>query len=135
VAAKLPAKERAKTVNANTKKTPIQNEAKEFLRAVRRLLQASANPHESDPSFMHASTLRTLQRCVRGLEEAKTDPDLAAAMRLSLDLLGNLQMLGFTAAEDQILLDEPDPEGHVERATELMQLIEELEAIRKRERE
>ena len=125
VAVKPPAKERAKTVNANPKKTAIQNDADEFLRAVRRLLKASANPPRSDPSYIHVSTLRTLERCVRGLEGAKSDPELSAEMEVALELLR--QLLGLGCAVSEI--------GHMARMAELLELIEELEAIRKRERE
>jgi len=114
-------------------KSPLQRDADDFLRAIRRLLRAT--PTRSDPTFVNASTMRTLERCVRGLEAAQGDDELIAAMKLSMELLGELQLLGFRAAEDQILLDEPDTFGHMARATELMKLIEELEAIRMRDRE
>jgi hypothetical protein len=56
-------------------------------------------------------------------------------MKLSVELLGELQTLGFEAAADQIMLDEPDPHGLMDRAQELIELLEELEAIRTRERD
>jgi len=123
-------------MKATKSKSAIQNDATDFLRATKRLLKVfTDNPPGSDEGYAHASSLRTLGRCVRGLENAKTDPELAAEMKLSMELLHELQIIGFHAAEDQIFLDEPDPDGHMVRATELMELIEELEAIRKRERE
>jgi hypothetical protein len=79
--------------------------------------------------------MRTFTRVVRGIEAAKTDPELAGEMKLSMELLRELQIIGFHAAEDQILLDEPDPEGHMARAQDLMDLIEELEAICTRQKE
>ena len=40
-------------------------------------------------------------------------------MTIAINLLHDLAVIGFHAAEDQILLDEPDPEGRVARAQDL----------------
>ena len=124
-------------MKASTKsKTATQRDATDFLRATKRLLEVfKANPPRSDEDYAHASSLRTLGRCVRGLENAKTDPELAAEMKLSMELLSDLEIIQYHAAEDQILLDEPDLNGDMARAGDLMELIEELEAIRTRKRE
>ena len=79
--------------------------------------------------------MRTYKRVVRGIEEAKTDSELAAEMKLSMELLNDLDIIGYHAAEDQILLDEPDLNGDMARARDLMEWVEELEAIYYRERE
>ena len=79
--------------------------------------------------------MRTYKRVVRGIEEAKTDSELAAEMKLSMELLNDLDIIGYHAAEDQILLDEPDLNGDMARARDLMEWVEELEAIYNRERE
>ena len=60
--------------------------------------------------------MRTYKRVVRGIEEAKTDPELAAEKKLSMELLSDLEIIGYHAAEDQILLDEPDLNGDMARA-------------------
>jgi hypothetical protein len=124
-------------VKASAKpKTATEPDADEFVRAVKRLLKVYRdNTPKTDESFAYTSSLRTLRRCVRGLEEAKSGFELAAEMKLAMDLLLELQVVGFHAAKDTILLDEPDPEGHMARATELMELIEELEAIHNRQRD
>jgi hypothetical protein len=129
--------EALKNMKANTKpKTATQRDAVEFLRATTRLLKTfKDNPPQTDEGFAYASTTRTFLRIIRGIEEAKTDLQLAAEMKLSIELLRDLQIIGFHAAEDQILFDEPDPEGHMARAQDLMELIEELEAIHNRERD
>jgi len=123
-------------MKATKSKSAIQNDATDFLRATKRLLKVfTDNPPQTDEGFAYVSTMRTFIRVVRGLEEAKSDPQLAAAMTLAIDLLRDLQIIGFHAAEDQILLDEPDLNGDMARAQDLMQLIEELESIRARKRE
>jgi len=123
-------------MKATKSKSAIQNDATDFLRATKRLLKVfTDNPPQSDEGFAYVSTMRTFTRVVRGIEEAKTDPELAAEMKLSIELLRELQIIGFHAAEDQILLDEPDLEGHMARAQDLMDLIEELECICTRQKE
>ena len=124
-------------MKANTnRKSATQRDAADFLRATKRLLKVFGdNPPKTDEGYAYSSSLRTLGRCVRGLEEAKSDHELAAEMTVAIDLLHDLQVIGFHAAEDQILLDEPGPEGHMARARDLMELIEELGAIHTRERE
>jgi len=52
-----------------------------------------------------------------------------------MELLSDLEIIGYHAAEDQILLDEPDLNGDMARARDLMEWVEELEAIYNRERE
>ena len=79
--------------------------------------------------------MRTYKRVVRGIEEAKTDPELAAEKKLSMELLSDLEIIGYHAAEDQILLGELDLNGDMARARDLMEWVEELEAIYNRERE
>ena len=82
-------------MKATKSKSAIQNDATDFLRATKRLLKVfTDNPPGSDEGYAHASSLRTLGRCVRGLENAKTDPELAAEMKLSMELLHELQ-IGF----------------------------------------
>jgi|307.fasta_scaffold193544_2 hypothetical protein len=123
-------------MKATKSKSAIQSDATEFLRATKRLLTVFADsPPNTDESYAYSSSLRTLGRCVRGLEGAKTDQELAAEMKVAINLLHDLQIISFYAAEDQILLDEPDPEGHMARAQDLMDLIEELEAICTRQKE
>jgi hypothetical protein len=123
-------------MKATKSKSAIQNDATDFLRATKRLLKVfTDNPPQSDEGFAYVSAMRTFTRVVRGIEAAKTDPELAGEMKLSMELLRELQIIGFHAAEDQILLDEPDPEGHMARAQDLMDLIEELEAICTRQKE
>ena len=56
-------------------------------------------------------------------------------MKLSMELLRDLEIIRYHAAEDQILLDEPDLNGDMARARDLMELIEELEAICTRQKE
>jgi hypothetical protein len=90
-------------------KSPIQRDAADYLRAIRRLLQAT--PTKAD------LTSCTRLRCARyravfwGSRQQRAIAELVAAMKLSVELLGELQTLGFEAAEDQIMLDEPDPHG------------------------
>src|SRR5262245_39364493 len=123
-------------MKATKSKSAVQNDATDFLRATKRLLKVfTDNPPQTDEGFAYVSMMRTFTRVVRGIEEAKTDPELVAEMNLSIELIRELRIIGFHAAEDQILLNEPDPEGRMARATELMDLIEELEAIRTRERD
>ena len=124
-------------MKANTNRnSATQRDAADFLRATKRLLKVfEDNPPKTDEGYAYSSSLRTLGRCVRGLEEAKSDPELAAEMTVAIDLLRDLQIIGFHAAEDQILLDEPDLNGDMARAQDLMQLIEELEAICTRQKE
>src|SRR5262245_41976571 len=93
-------------------KTATQRDAAAFLRAIRRLLKASAQPPEFDPGYMHASTLRTLSRCVRGLQAAKTDTELAAEMNVARELLDQLLELGCEA----------DGVGHMGEVVDLMDL-------------
>jgi len=121
---------------ANPKPTPIQSAASDFLRAVKRLLKVSqANPPSNDEAYAHAITLRTFARIERGFEEARSDAELAAAMKLSLDLLRGLELLRLAAARDLPDDEHDDILDSFTRAQDLEQLIEELEAIRMRERE
>jgi hypothetical protein len=99
----------------------MQRDAAAFLSAIRRL-QASATPSSDPGCFIHLSTLRTLQRCVKGLEQARTDAELAAEMGVALEILGELLDLGCTAPGI----------GHMPRVAELLELLEELETIRAR---
>ena len=123
-------------MKATKSKSAIQNDATDFLRATKRLLKVfTDNPPQSDEGFAYVSTMRTFTRDVRGIEEAKTDPELAAEMKLSMELLRDLEIIGYHAAENQILLDEPDLNGDMARARDLMELIEELEAICTRQKE
>ena len=123
-------------MKATKSKSAIQNDATDFLRATKRLLKVfTDNPPQSDEGFAYVSTMRTFTRVVRGIEEAKTDSELAAEMKLSMELLNDLDIIGYHAAEDQILLDEPDLNGDMARARDLMEWVEELEAIYNRERE
>ena len=72
-------------MKATKSKSAIQSDAADFLRATKRLLKAfTDNPPQSDKGFAYVSTMRTFTRVVRGLENAKTDPELAAEMKLSI---------------------------------------------------
>ena len=104
-------------MKATKSKSATQNDATDFLRATKRLLKVfTDNPPQSDEGFAYVSTMRTFTRVVRGIEEAKTDPELAAEKKLSMELLSDLEIIGYHAAEDQILLDEPDLNGDMARA-------------------
>jgi hypothetical protein len=118
-----------------TRKTAIQRDAAEFLRATRRLLKLFRDsPPKVDEAYDYASTMRTFARILKGIGEAKTDPELAAEMRLSLDLLRHLEDVRLSAGtSDDAEADEVL--GCLERTEDLAQLIYELEAIRKRKRE
>jgi hypothetical protein len=84
----------------NTKpKNPTQRDAADFLRATNRLLKVFPdNPPKSDDWY--ASTMRTFLRVVKGIGEAKSDPELAAEMRLSVELLRDLENLRLSAGKD-----------------------------------
>ena len=58
---------------------------------------------KGDKDDAHASNMRTLLR-----ENARTDPEWAAKMKLSMELLSDVKSIGYHMAEDEILLDEPD---------------------------
>jgi hypothetical protein len=121
----------------NTKpRSPTQRDAADFLPATKRLLKVFRDKAPtSDDGYAYISTMRTFLLVVRGIEEAKTDPELAAAMKLSIELLRDLELVRLAAANDATN-DEPDYIiNQIARAEDLVQLIDELETIHDRERE
>jgi hypothetical protein len=120
------------TVKASSKpKTATERDAAEFLRAVQRLLKTfNDSPPKVDEGYAHVSTMRTFTRVVRGIEEAKTDLELAAAMRFAIDLPQGLEIVRLAETEKREYFA-----SQAARAQDLEELIEELESIRTRERE
>ena len=104
-------------MNANDKPTtPIQREALELLRyAKRELKKIPANVSAIEPKLSEArrnfylSCARTCARIIRAIEEARTDPQLVAATKLSYELLAALtdyaDVCGWTA-EDRLIVEE-----------------------------
>jgi hypothetical protein len=115
-------------------KSPTQRSASDFARACRRLLKVfKDNVPANDGSFAYASTMRTFRRVLEGLSEAKSDPELTAAMNLSLELLRGLEGLRL-AAGSHMPDDEPDDVIEaLARAGDMAELLDELEAIRARQ--